>query len=197
MQWYAGDGAYGDGPSFHWDYYNSFVIQPFLLAILDTLGKEEDAWAAMIPKVRARASRSAHVLERLIAPDGSYPVIGRSIAYRGGAFHLLGDVALRHALPDDIAPEQVRGALSAVLHRTLGPPDTFDKNGWLSIGLAGHQPSLGESYISTGSLYLCATAFLPLGLPPEDRFWSAPNAPWSSQKLWRGDDMAADHAIDT
>jgi hypothetical protein len=24
--WYKGDGAYGDGPAFHWDYYNSFVI---------------------------------------------------------------------------------------------------------------------------------------------------------------------------
>ncbi len=30
-EWYKGDGAYGDGPSFHWDYYNSFVIHPMLL----------------------------------------------------------------------------------------------------------------------------------------------------------------------
>ena len=30
-QWYKGDGVYGDGPSFHWDYYNSFVIHPMLL----------------------------------------------------------------------------------------------------------------------------------------------------------------------
>ena len=30
-QWYKGDGAYGDGPEFHWDYYNSFVIHPMLL----------------------------------------------------------------------------------------------------------------------------------------------------------------------
>jgi len=33
-QWYKGDGAYSDGPDFHWDYYNSFVIHPLLLAIL-------------------------------------------------------------------------------------------------------------------------------------------------------------------
>ena len=26
--WYLGDGVYGDGPKFRWDYYNSFVIQP-------------------------------------------------------------------------------------------------------------------------------------------------------------------------
>ena len=25
MQWYKGDGAYGDGENFHWDYYNRFV----------------------------------------------------------------------------------------------------------------------------------------------------------------------------
>ncbi len=25
-KWYKGDGIYGDGPDFHWDYYNSFVI---------------------------------------------------------------------------------------------------------------------------------------------------------------------------
>ena len=29
--WYKGDGVYGDGPPFHWDYYNSFVMQPMLL----------------------------------------------------------------------------------------------------------------------------------------------------------------------
>lgn len=35
-------------------------------------------------------------------------------------------------------------------------------------------PHLGESYISTGSLYLASTVLLPLGLPPADPFWSAP-----------------------
>src|SRR4029453_10896454 len=33
-QWYKGDGAYGDGPEFHWDYYNSFVIHPMLTDVL-------------------------------------------------------------------------------------------------------------------------------------------------------------------
>ncbi len=196
MLWYAGDGAYGDGPHFHWDYYSSYVIHPFLLAILDTVGNQDEDWKALAPMINARASRYAHVQERLIAPDGSYPILGRSISYRSGAFHLLCDAALRHTLPDDIAPEQVRCALAAVLHRTLSPEGTFDKDGWLQIGLAGHQPALGEGYISTGSLYLCATAFLPLGLPAEDRFWSSSDVPWSSQKLWQGDNIEADHAID-
>jgi hypothetical protein len=197
MHWYVGDGTYGDGPEFHWDYYNSYVIQPFLLAILDALGDQDDAWRAMVPNVQARAARYVHVLERLIAPDGTYPVVGRSITYRGGAFHLLSDVAMRRALPQDVSPQQVRCALSAVMHRTLDAAGTFDKDGWLRIGLAGHQPSLGETYISTGSLYLCSTIFLPLGLPPQDRFWSGPDTQWSSQKIWRGNDVNADHAIDS
>ena len=83
-----------------------------------------------------------------------------------------------------------------MITRTLSPPGTYDENGWLRIGLAGHQPSLGETYISTGSLYLCANAFLPLGLPAADRFWAAPDAPWTARKVWGGDNFAADHAME-
>jgi len=195
-EWYLGDGVYGDGPVFHQDYYNSFVIHPFLLESIDVVGRQEPAWAAMPDPIRERAIRYAALQERMIAPDGSYPVVGRSIAYRCGAFHLLADVARRQLLPKELPPEQVRGALSAVIRRTLGAPGTFDREGWLTIGLAGHQPSLGEVYISTGSLYLCTAAFLPLGLPAEDRFWTGPAAPWTSVKVWGGADLPADHAID-
>ena len=129
------------------------------------------------------------------SPDGSYPAVGRSLTYRCGAFHALADVTLRKALPEDVRPEQVRCALAAVMARTLDAAGTFDEAGWLRIGLAGHQPSLGESYISTGSLYLCTNAFLPLGLPAEDRFWSGADLPWTSKKVWSGEDLATDHAI--
>jgi hypothetical protein len=30
--WYVGDGMYGDGPEFHWDYYNAFVMHRRALA---------------------------------------------------------------------------------------------------------------------------------------------------------------------
>jgi hypothetical protein len=194
--WYLGDGTYGDGPHFHHDYYNSFVIQPFLLTLMDTVAAQQSAWQAMAEPIRTRATRYAEIQERLINTDGTYPVVGRSIAYRCGAFQLLADVSLRHALPKSVSPSQVRCALSAVIRRTLSSPSTFDSNGWLTIGLAAHQPAIGEQYISTGSLYLCTAVLLPLGLPATDSFWSAPAAAWSSQKLWRGDDLANDHAID-
>jgi hypothetical protein len=194
-QWYVGDGIYGDGPDFHWDYYNSFVIQPMLLDVLDVCRDEMPAWKDLFTRVERRARRYAAILERLVAPDGSFPPIGRSIAYRCGAFHLLAQAALQKRLPDDVPPAQVRGALGAVIHRSLDAPGTFDAQGWLRIGFCGHQPGVGETYISTGSLYLCSFALLPLGLPASDEFWSAPTQPWTSARAWSGVPFPIDRAL--
>ena len=75
-------------------------------------------------------------------------------------------------------------------------PGTFDEHGWLRIGFCGHQPEVAEPYISTGSLYLCAAAWLPLGLPAEDAFWAGPPQPWTQKKIWSGAPVNADHALD-
>lgn len=196
-EWYKGDGTYGDGPEFHWDYYNSFVIQPMLVDVLERMNRVTPRWAdRRLPRVLDRARRYAAIQERLIASDGSYPVVGRSIAYRGGAFHLLAQMALRGQLPETVTPGQARAALTAVIRRTLEAPGTFDDAGWLQVGLCGHQPGLAEGYISTGSLYLCTFAFLPLGLPASDPFWSAPAADWTARKAWSGQNLPADHALD-
>ncbi|MGA0560569.1 DUF2264 domain-containing protein [Larkinella sp. VNQ87] len=196
--WYKGDGAYGDGPNFHWDYYNSFVIQPMLLDVLKTLS--EEAPSPSVKKeyetVLSRAQRYAEVLESLISPEGTYPPLGRSLAYRFGAFQLLSQIALMKTLPEGLAPQQVRAALYAVIKRQVEAPGTFDKTGWLQIGLVGHQPLVGENYISTGSLYLCAEAFLMLGLPATDPFWTGPDQDWTTRRLWKGENIPIRHAKD-
>jgi hypothetical protein len=195
VQWYKGDGVYGDGPTLHWDYYNSFVIQPMLLDVLQVCADAQPAWVALRTSTVARATRFAAILERLIGPDGTFPPIGRSLAYRCGAFQLLAQMALSRTLPEALAPAQVRAALDAVIRRTLDAPDTFTGSGWLQIGLCGHQPGVGERYISTGSLYLCTTAFVPLGLPPSDPFWAGPGQPWTSRRAWAGEAFPIDHAL--
>lgn len=195
-QWYKGDGAYGDGPHFRWDYYNSYVIIPMMLDIAaHTHQLYGDEGQRMRETVIHRAKRYGEVQERMIAPDGSFPALGRSITYRCGAFQLLAQVALQHHLPDTLSPAQVRSGLQAVIKRCLEAPDTYDHNGWLKIGLSGHQPSLGEHYISTGSLYLASTVFLPLGLSEEEAFWCKPDQPWTSQWIWGGVDGPADAAL--
>lgn len=194
-QWYVGDGLYGDGPEFHWDYYNSFVIQPMLVEALDAVGGEKRGLDSFREQAHARLTRWAKIQESLIAEDGTYPAIGRSIAYRCGAFQGLALASLRQMLPADVSPAQARVALTSVIRRTLEAPGTWDEKGWLRIGLSGHQPDLGETYISTGSLYLCSAALLPLGLPASDPFWSAPAAKTTWQRIWAGENLEADHAL--
>lgn len=195
LSWYKGDGAYGDGERFHFDYYNSFVIQPMLVDVLGVLSARDGRFEPARAVVLDRARRFAQVQERLVAPDGSFPSLGRSTTYRFGAMQVLAQMALMGELPPSLSPPQVRCALTAVISRMAEAPGTFDGKGWLTIGFVGHQPTLAETYISTGSLYLCTAALLPLGLPPSDRFWSGEPARWTSQRLWSGESLPADHAM--
>jgi hypothetical protein len=195
LGWYLGDGVYGDGEFFHYDYYNSFVIHPMLVEVLQTLARHDTKFSPALKIVLKRAQRYAEIQERLIAPDGTFPTIGRSITYRFGAFQALALMAWRRELPEKIKPAQVRCALTAAIRKLVEAPGTFDANGWLQIGFCGHQPALGENYISTGSLYLCTAGLLPLGLSPTDEFWSAPATKWTAQKICSGESLPADHAM--
>lgn len=196
QHWYTGDGMFSDGMQFHLDYYNSYVIQPYLATILETVSKKRNSYNNFITQFDRISRRYAEIQERLINADGSFPVTGRSIAYRGGAFHHLADVSLRKKLPASLKPAQVRSALTAIIKKTLEPKASFDASGWLNIGLSGNQPGLAEFYITTGSLYLCTEIFLPLGLPDTDEFWTSPAEPWTAVKAWSGQDVPADHALD-
>lgn len=53
-----------------------------LIDIYDAAASEESEWAAMAPAAARRSARFAEVQERMIAPDGSFPPLGRSLAYR-------------------------------------------------------------------------------------------------------------------
>lgn len=194
--WYTGDGLFADGNQFHLDYYNSYVIQPYLQSIVAIVNAKDSSYKIFAPKLEKINKRYAVIQEHMINSDGSFPVTGRSITYRGGAFHHLANMALLHQLPDELAPAQIRNALTAVLAKTLDAPNTFNDKGWLNIGLAGSQPGLAEGYINTGSLYLCSEIFLPLGLSPDDDFWVKPALPWTAVKIWSGQDVKADHAAD-
>lgn len=196
-QWYAGDGQYRDGPHLRWDYYNSYVIHPMLDDILEALAGENKAWDKLHTAHLSRMDRHAVLLERMIGPDGSFPPIGRSLTYRCGAFQSLAQLALKNRLPEGLPPGQVRAGLMAVIRRTLESDANYDPKGWLRIGLNGTQPTLGEGYISTGSLYLCSTAFLPLGLAMDHPFWSDPARPWTQKRIWEmGEALPVDKAFD-
>lgn len=194
--WYVGDGTYADGECYHWDYYNSFVIQPMYVDILRVLSAKDEKYSGQLNEAIKRASRYAAVLERMIMPDGTYPVVGRSVAYRFGAFQLLSQAALQDFLPKNLSAGQVRSALTSVIKKCMESPETFDKTGWLNPGVYGNQPNITELYINIGSLYLCSTVFLALGLPCETPFWTEETCDWTNKQIWSGKPVERDFAID-
>jgi hypothetical protein len=196
QKWYLGDGTYGDGPQLRWDYDNSYLIHPALLSIMRVLAGKFDPLAKLLPVALERAQRNGEILERLISPEATFPLMGRSSAYRFAAFDLLTVLALHGNLPESLDPGAVRAGITAVIRRMIAAPGTFDKQGWLTPGAVGAQPGLREEYETTGSLYACLTGLAHLGLPPNDHLWTAPAAPWTQQRIWAGLDVPRDQALE-
>ena len=116
-----GDGFFKDGPEYHHDYYNSFVIQPFMWTILadPASAKGVTGYERLHALLERTTVRYAEVLERCISPEGAFPLYGRSIVYRFGAFQLLAQVALERRLAAPLTPPSVRAALTAVIRRSI------------------------------------------------------------------------------
>ncbi len=133
-----------------------------------------------------RMQRYNQFIERLISPEGSFPVFGRSITYRMGSFQTLALSAWKYGLPEGMSYGQVRSGLSAVMQRMFSVPGNFNEAGYLTLGFAGHQPELANSYTNNGSVYLTSVVFLPLGLPAGHAFWTDPAEEWTSRKAWSG-----------
>ncbi len=191
---YIGDAIYSDGEDFEMSYYNSIVIHPMLNDILSVMRKYGLQEGEFLDVQLMRSSRLSSQLERSISPEGTYPLIGKSLSYRCGVFHLLSQAALLKILPRNISPAQVRCALTKVMQKQFGS-NNFSADGWLLIGLNGSQMDISENEINTGSLYLCCSVFLALGLKSDDIFWNAPFTEWSSLKAWNGHPIKPDQSI--
>lgn len=196
QEWYVGDGWYSDGSKFSMDYYNSYVIHPMMVEMLEILKTRNLTTEEEYVQAMDRMIRHAEYCERIIGPDGRYPAFGRSVTYRSAAFQSLADVALHEKLPEFIKPAQVRCALTAVHHNLYDGDQNFDENGWLVLGFNGHQPEAADTYTSTGSLYMATLSFLPLGLPADNPFWTDAPADWTSKKAWAGEKLKKDYKVE-
>lgn len=194
-EWYVGDGWYSDGPHFAFDYYNSYVIQPMYVEILEVLKNKEKINTKGFEPALARMQRYGDILERMISPEGSFPVFGRSITYRMGAFQPLSLLVWKYKLPETQTYGQVRNALTAAMKRMFAIEGNFNKNGYLQLGFAGHQPNISDYYTNNGSLYLTSLVFLPLGLSPDHPFWTNKPEDWTSKKAWSGQPFPKDHSV--
>ncbi|MBR4447719.1 DUF2264 domain-containing protein [Methanobrevibacter sp.] len=194
-EFYIGDSIYSDGEDFESNYYNSLIIHPMLNDILAVMRKYGLPDGEFLDVQLMRSSRLSSQLERVISPEGTYPLLGKSLSYRCGVFHLLSQAALLKILPRNISPAQVRSALTKVIQRQFNGNQNFNTEGWLICGLNASQVELCEDDINTGSLYACCAVFLALGLKSDDVFWSSPFQEWSSLKAWNGHLIQPDQPI--
>lgn len=196
-EWYTGDGWYADGPEFAFDYYSSYVFHPMYLETLqaswDAGLKTRIDYPAYYRRALKRAQKYSIVLERLISPEGTFPVFGRSIPYRMAAMQPLSLIAWYGKLPEGLTNGQVRAALTAVMHNMFDGKENFNAGGFLTIGFVGRQPEVADWYTNNGSLYMTSLAFLPLGLPASHSFWTDASEPWTNQKAWGGKAFPKDH----
>lgn len=196
-EWYTGDGWYADGPSFAFDYYSSYVFHPMYL---ETLQAMKDArrytrihYAKYYDRALKRARKFSLVLERLISPEGTFPVFGRSIPYRMAALQPLALMAWYRQLPAGVTNGQARAALTSIMHRMFDGTENFNDGGYLTIGFTGRQPNVADWYTNNGSLYMTSLAFLPLGLPATHPFWTDAAQPCTQAKAWSGKPFPKDH----
>ncbi len=195
-EWYVGDGYYKDGDLFAMDYYNAFVIHSMMVDMTAIMLEKQMVSKKEYEEALNRMVRFAELQERMISPEGTYPVIGRSLTYRVAAFQTLAQVSLMEKLPKKIIPAQVRCAMTKMMHNLFDIKGTFSNDGWLQLGLAGHQPEIADTYTSTGSLYLCTTGFLALGLAADNIFWTGPTTDWTSKKAWSGQPVLKDYKVE-
>ena len=196
-EWYVGDGWYSDGPIFAFNYYNSYVFHSMYLETLQTMLDSGRNTRIMYDKHYDRAFRRAQkysiALERMVSPEGTFPVFGRSIPYRMGALQPLALMAWYDKLPEGIVPSQARNALNKVMHRMFDGKENFNEGGFLTIGFTGRQPNVADSYTNNGSLYITSMAFMPLGLPASHPFWTDAALPTTSERAWNGQAFTKDH----
>ena len=109
-EWYTGDGWYADGPDFAFDYYSSFVFHPMYLETLqnmkDSGRRTRIHYGKYYDRALKRTRKFAIVLERLISPEGTFPVFGRSMPYRMACMQPLALMAWQEKLPDGLTNGQ-------------------------------------------------------------------------------------------
>jgi len=200
-EWYVGDGWIKDGATFHFDYYGSFVMHPMMIQVLEIMeAHKAPFWKDDLTKWRElavkRAQRYSEHLERFVSPEGTFPPFGRSLTYRTAVFQPLALLAWRKQLPAKLSEGQVRSAVIAAHKAVFSQPSNFTKDGFLTIGFAGHNPALGDWYSNNGSMYITAEGFLALGLPASDSFWTAPAQAWTQKLAFAGQPFRKDYAVD-
>jgi hypothetical protein len=163
--WYD-DATAGSKPVFDWYTAFAFHVYGLLAACGDTTSV---IGTARTDRYRQRAALFARQLRAWFAPDGRALAYGRSMTYRFAQAAFWGMLAAAdvEALPWG----EVRGLYFRNLRSWANDP-IADERGRLTVGYAYAHPAVAEPYISAGSPYWAAKAFLALLAPAGHPFWT-------------------------
>lgn len=170
LAWDVGDGWYADGDGHAFDRDNGWAVHWHLLhwAAIDG-----DRRPDVRDRVRASAATWLRDLPAWAAEDGAVPLMGRSLGYRFATTALAGLATLQGELPID--PGLARGIMdrSVRYHRDHHAIDPATD--WLRVGIWGERPDVLERYMRAGASAWAVHALLPLALPTDHPFWTAPD----------------------
>ncbi|MFC1537721.1 DUF2264 domain-containing protein, partial [Gemmatimonadota bacterium] len=174
--WYSGDGWYRDGVHDCYDYYNSWVIQPYFLfwTWLDGQRRPE-----LKPRVLHRAVRFLESYKYFFAANGAYPCFGRSMIYRFSAVSIFPVAQFLGISP--IPPGQARRICSGNLKYFI-ENSALHKENYLQLGHLGEYPPIVEPYSGPASPYWAAKAFWCYLLADDDPFWTDREEPSEVEK---------------
>lgn len=173
--WHLGEGWYTDGQRRNIDYYNAWVIHPFLWAWYDMVGDRDPdaAW-----RWRQRLAAFLDGYRHFFGGNGSPVQQGRSLTYRTATLAPLWLGQLTGVDPAD--PGAVRRTASGTLKYFVDAG--IGRDGPPSLGWRGAEYlPLTQHYSGPGSPLFAGMGFLGLALPREHPVWTATEAPQPSE----------------
>lgn len=168
LKMYNKDGIFFDGNNKKFNYYSGYVFHPMLYELLSYLKDIIPSYENKFKEKINRMIQYSEYLVNTIEEDGSYPLIGRSLGFRYAILYSL-SLSNYHHLHNHEFEKISRNKIIKVIDKYM-KSGIFDENGFLYVGLYGHQENL-EDYMCTGSVYFATSTFSILGLDETESFW--------------------------
>src|SRR5690606_19405530 len=130
--------------------------------------------AARVDRVAGRTQAFLGHMPYLFDARGRVAPIGRSLGYRSA---VLASLHASILAGDEVIDPGLARRISAGNRRFHVEAGMFGPDQVLTRGYHGEQPAVVERYIRSGSQYFVTHALTVLALPPEHRFWTAPEQP--------------------